>query len=1320
MQLQTGGKMGLGLAGIHFQGNLLAADITAEFLAGSIKGQAAEDFGLAKSDKLEDEIAIAWGDVKAYWVAFHRQLERLDTEDTATSITREMWAVPLLHSLGYTPVYTAKAEIVENQTYAISHRAELGENKPPIHIIGSRLDLDKRPPSGTPRLSAHGLVQEYLNKTEHLWAIATNGLRWRLLRDSSLMTRLTYIEFDLEQILGGENFAEFGLFYRLFHRSRLPQTADDADKCLLEYYHQESLQQGGRVRDRLRDGVEKALVQLGNGFIQHLESANLRQKLITSTGLNEISYYRLLLRLIYRLLFLMVAESRNLLLIGEDLEKAKIYLEYYSIERLRELAERPRYRREGFQDIWQGLRVTFKLFDENWRGGVLGLSPLNGDLFGSQTLMDLDGCGIDNYDLLIAIRYLSLYEDKGQLRRVNYAALDVEELGSVYESLLDFHPQIRHNQGIYEFHLVFGSDRKTTGSYYTPPQLVQQLIKTALDPIIEEKVGSALDSQFSDQATKIKHYEQTLLSLKIVDPACGSGHFLLAAARRIAKELAKIRTGEAQPAPEPLRQALRDVIQNCIYGVDLNPLAVDLCKVALWIEGFCSGKPLNFLNHRIKCGNSLVGVLDLSCLDEGIPDEAFKAVTGDDKKLSTDLKKRNKKERSTDLQGQLSLFGNLESTRTEYIKTWRKLGEISETTPNEVRQKEEKYNQTRQNQGWWRDYSASNLWTAAFFIPLIEQNLPLLPTTATLSEVLRGNLENKRLIDAANNLAEEKHFFHWCLEFPEVFEVGGFDCVLGNPPWEVLQLKEQEFFTASDPEIARLSGDDRKLAIKELPKKNKHLFQKFEEAQHDEKCQNKFFRETERFNLTAKGKINTYALFAELNYQILSLDSYAGIILPSSIATDESTQFFIQDMLKNKSISSFYDFTNRGYVFRDTASTFSFSLLTLSKSKNNSISLAAQIWQVSHLKEKIRIYTLNSEQICSLNPNTLNLPIIKSSIDAEIILSIYDRVPIFYNQNKNTQRGWVFENKQGLFNMTSDSRLFLRKEELENLCYIRNGYNFIQELNVYLPLYESKFIDQFNHRKATFEGILQDKIYGIRPQTNKPNLSQMNNPNWCILPRYWVCQQDVKLTIPQIWKHSWLVGFRRTISAVADSRSVIFTILPLVGVSDSMPVIFPDHSSKEICTLVANFNSLVLDYIAKQKASGGNLSFYVLYQLPIIPPERYTEKDIKFISDRVLELVYTAWDMKPFAEDMGYNSEPFIWNPNRRALLRAELDAYYAKLYGLTRDELRYILDPADVYGPDFPSETFRVLKNNEIKQFGEYRTKRLVLEAWDRMFGNE
>ena len=437
------------LVGLQIEGNLIASDLMADVLSADIKGQVPEAFGLQKTDKLADEIALAWGDAKIYWAAFQRALGRLPEHDLATTVTREQWAVPLLRSLGYDPIYVAKAEVVDEQTYAISHRAEPGENKPPIHIVGSRVRLEQRPPSGTPRLSAHALVQDYLNRTEHLWAIATNGLRWRLLRDSSLMTRLTYVEFDLEQILNGENFAEFGLFYRLFHRSRLPQGMEDADECLLEFYHQESVQQGGRVRDRLRDGVEQALKVLGTGFLQHPDNEALRQRLRLGKGeptsdlpsppgrgaggeggeaLTETAYYRQLLLLIYRLLFLMVAESRNLLLSGDDVNKSRIYREYYSIERLRALAEKASWRREGFQDQWQGLRVTFRLFDENWRGQVLGLSPLNGVLFGSHSLLDIDACAIDNHDLTLAIRHLSLYEQRGQLRRVNYGALDVEAI----------------------------------------------------------------------------------------------------------------------------------------------------------------------------------------------------------------------------------------------------------------------------------------------------------------------------------------------------------------------------------------------------------------------------------------------------------------------------------------------------------------------------------------------------------------------------------------------------------------------------------------------------------------------------------------------------------------------------------------------------------------------------------------------------------------------------------------------------------------------------------------------------------------------------
>ncbi|WP_016948779.1 N-6 DNA methylase [Anabaena sp. PCC 7108] len=1345
------------MIGVQFEGNLLAADITTELLTGNIKGQTPADFGLPKSDKLEDEIAIAWGDAKAYWASFQRQLNRLDAEDTATSITREM-AVLLLKSLGYTPVYTAKAEVVEGQTYAISHRAvsqpdssitnyELPiTNYPPIHIIGCRLDIDKRPPSGTPRLSAHGLVQEYLNKTEHLWAIATNGFRWRLLRDSSLMTRLTYIEFDLEQILNGENFAEFGLFYRLFHRSRLPETADDADKCLLEYYHQESLQQGGRVRERLRDGVENALIQLGNGFIQHHSSD---PRLLSDPGLlgevRDLRYYRQLLRLIYRLLFLMVAESRNLLLIGEDTEKARIYLEYYSIERLRELAERPRYRREGFQDIWQGLRVTFKLFDENWRGRILGLSPLNGDLFGSQTLTDLDDCGIDNYDLLTAIRCLSLYEDKGQIRRVNYAALDVEELGSVYESLLDFHPQIKQNQGIYEFKLVFGSDRKTTGSYYTPPQLVQQLIKTALEPVIEEKLKNLTPQPPSLQGNReyeiqgngenflppsptrrgaggevISAQEQALLSLKVIDPACGSGHFLLAAARRIGKELAKVRTGESQPAPEPLRQAVRDVIQNCIYGVDLNPLAVDLCKVALWIEGFATGKPLNFLDHRIKCGNSLVGVLDLDCLDAGIPDDAFKAVTGDDKKLATDFKKRNKKERET--QGQLSIFETAADDSYIFAKLWQELADFSENTPQEVKEKERKYQDNLLDNHWWLKYVACNLWTSAFFRPLTEHNLQLLPTTETLNRLKREtvqkvlnsdsnyvsealpkgalrvtNYELQGLIEAANDLAKEKYFFHWPLEFPEVFEDRGFSCVLGNPPWERIKLQEKEFFASRNLDIANAQNKAaREKLIKELPKQNPALAQAFEDAKHDAEAQSKFIREGGRFPLTAVGDINTYTVFAETTRNLINNNGRVGVIVPTGIATDDTCKKFFGDLIQKQNLASLYDFENRGHLFTALHTKTRFCILHISKQVNNIIYFSFMSKQVKELTDTEKIIVLSSKDINLINPNTGTCPIFRSNADAELTKKIYQRVPVLENE-KTGINPWGIS-FMAMFHMANDSGLFKNQ----------SGKDLV-------PLYEAKMFYVYNHRHSFYTEEMRKSQQTDFREIELSTIDNLQDPTFVVQPRYWVNHFEVENKLDN-WQKKWLLCFRR-ISNTTNERTAIFSLAPKIAFGDSVFIMLPTiNNSHLISCLYGCLNSLVFDFVTRQKMGGNNLSFFIVKQLPVIPPEKYNEKDIEYITPRVLELVYTSWDMQPFAQDMGYNGEPFIWNPNKRALIRAELDAYYAKLYQLTRDELRYILDPAEVYGADFPSETFRVLKNNEIKQFGEYRTQRLVLEAWDRM----
>jgi hypothetical protein len=265
-----------------------------------------------------------------------------------------------------------------------------------------------------------------------------------------------------------------------------------------------------------------------------------------------------------------------------------------------------------------------------------------------------------------------------------------------------------------------------------------------------------------------------------------------------------------------------------------------------------------------------------------------------------------------------------------------------------------------------------------------------------------------------------------------------------------------------------------------------------------------------------------------------------------------------------------------------------------------------------------------------------------------------------------------------------------------------------------VSLYEAKMFWHFDHRHSTYEGATQKQLnVGILPRST---VEQKQNPDYSVMPRYWVSRTEVENRLEGKWDKKWLLAFR-DITNTTNERTAIFSLLPPVGVGHKAPLFFvaDNYLTKFPCCL-ANLNSLVFDFVTKQKLGGTSFSYFIVKQLPVIPPETYTPEDVKYISSRVLELVYTSYDLKPFAQDMGYEGEPFIWNETRRAVLRAELDAYYAKLYGLTRDELRYILDPADVYGEDFPSETFRVLKNNEVKKYGEYRTQRLVLAAFDRL----
>lgn len=739
------------------------------------EGQRVEDFGLDKKSNLTDEMGSAWSEAKIYWEGFTKAKEKL-SDDKLTTFTRERWIIPLLQILGYKPTFNPKAIEAAGKQYVLSHSFDENPDSPKIHIVKFTQALDKKQESL--RFSPHAAMQNFLNDHEHLWGIVTNGLQLRLLRDSTLIGHSSYLEINLEQIMSTDGFAEFMILYRIFHRSRFSITSIESDNCWLEKYFQKSLEQGGRVREALSFGVEKAIKILGTSLLFD-ENNKYLQDLIEKKELDASRYYRSILNLIYKMLFLMVAESRNLLFVGDDKNKKSIFDDFYSFERLRELSEVLIFDSKDQYDLWESFKALLKLLDEKSLGSTLGLGPVDGGLFSTATFELLKDSSLKNEDLIAAIRELSLYEENRLKKRVNYSALDVEELGSVYEGLLEFHPVFEKHGNNYAFTLVIGSERKSTASYYTGADLVEEIIASTLDPLIEEK-------------RKSPEPEKAILALKVIDPACGSGHFLLAATRRIARALSEIRAGEDQPTPEEFRHAKREVVANCIHGVDLNPLAVDLCRVALWIESYESGRPLSFLDHKIKCGNSLIGILSLSQLEDGIPSEAYTAIASDNKKIAKALQRQNENE-LIGFQNFLAAMSVIPIINLEF-KT------IEETVPDDVHRREQEYFELRSNDDFKRIKNACDLWTGAFLSELSEENRENVPTTNDIKAVLEGKIYLQQSF--INNVLKNIKPLHWPIEFPDVVNDGGFDVVIGNPPYD--KISNQKYFKVTYHDSANL------------------------------------------------------------------------------------------------------------------------------------------------------------------------------------------------------------------------------------------------------------------------------------------------------------------------------------------------------------------------------------------------------------------------------------------------------------------------------------------------------------------------------------
>jgi hypothetical protein len=1302
---------------VRSEGAILPSDLLQRIVSGdkALEGLEAKSFHLLEGERINEAINRSWSRLRGTWANLQHALAQLSTTDAATRLTREKFLLPLFQELGYGRLPFAQAIEIGEKCYAISH----GWHHTPIHLVGYRVDLDQRTASltGTTKSSPHSLVQELLNRSsQHLWGFVSNGSRLRILRDSASLTRQAYVEFDLEAMMAGEVYADFVLLWLLCHQSRVE--SDSPHECWLERWSQVADSQGTRALEQLRKGVEVAISTLGQGFLSHPGNQELRRLLQTGV-LSAQEYNHQLRRLVYRLLFLFVVEDRDVLLDPAASAEAKErYQRYYSLNRLRSLADHHRGTRH--HDLYKGLQVVMKYLGSEGCP-ALGITALGSFLWSAEALPALESGQLANSALLEAIRALAFICDRNGRRPVDYKNLQSRELGSIYESLLELHPQLNIDAGTFQLKTAEGNSRKTTGCYYTPESLVQTLLQTTLDPVLE-------------QAVRQPDPETAILNLKICDTACGSGHFLAAAAQRMAKRLATIRTGEEEPGPDAMRTAVRQVISRCIYGVDVNRMAVELCKVALWMEAMEPGKPLPFLEHHIQWGNSLMGATP-SLMARGIPDDAFKPIRGDDKALCQALKRQNKHQRE---QGQLTLvdpstrpWGWLEdmAVYAPDQQPWQQLEELAaqmaalESIPDEtiaqVQLKQQKYqdlvNSTEYRFSRFRadSWCAAFVWrkTAGFDYAITEEVFRKLKQNPyNAADWLWGEVET---------LQAQYHFFHWHVAFAHIFRVpkqaeaveneqagwsGGFDVELGNTPWERIKVQEREWFAAHRPDIANaVNTTERKQKIQALKAEDPYLYVQFVERCRQSDGESHFVHHSGKYPLCGRGDLNTFAVFAEVNRLLLKPTGQLGCIVPSSMATADTTKYFFQDLMASKALASYYDFENRQKTFFPAVdSRMRFALMTLS-GKQQPVEQADFVFfahRVEDLAQSDRHIRLTLNDINLLNPGTKTCPTFRSQREFAITKQIYQTIPVLGQSGSQRDR-WQLRISQGLFSQTADSHLLQPATAIEP-----NQTDLIR-------CYEARMIGSFNHREGS-AGITDKNTF--RTGVSIPISDQERiDPHFLAQSRYWASPSDTAQRILQGYPYQWLIGFKDVTSAT-NTRTMIACVLPKTAVLCSIRLVFledyRDTAPGILLSLLAHWNSFCFDFFCRQSTPGNHLSDYIIRQLPTLPPSTYQKLcpwDAaltleEWILLRVLELTYTAWDLQGFAQDCGYEEAPFPWNPDRRSWLQAELDAAFFHLYAIQRDDV------------DFMLEGFPIVKRKDKQKFGSFQAKHRILKIYDQL----
>ena len=1184
------------------------------------------------------------------------------------------------------------------------------------------LSLDGRERSGTP----HGQILRYLATAEIAsegrvrWGILTNGRVWRLYDYRARPRASGYFEADLGDLLTADREDDLRVFHLLFRRTSFT-LQDGATATFLEA----ALAEGRRYEEQVAQDL--------SGVVFERVFPSLVDALAEASGQSLAESRDAALIFLYRLLFVLYAEDRGLLPVHDAR-----YDDYGLRKPVRDHIADRMAANDTYSAIatnyYDHLTTLFKLIDKGDES--IGLPPYNGGLFAAETSPLLETVRLADAQIAPIVHDLS----HANGRFVNYRDMSVQQLGSIYERLLEREPV--RDDGNLSIRLNPYA-RKDSGSFYTSQELVDLIVERTLKPLADERLNA-----FADKATALKsdrrpkqerraELEQfdpavAVLDLKVLDPAMGSGHFLVTAvdflsdyiaeliehvpavpewldgeyASPLVGRVAAIRAGIRQRADESnwvldeaqlTDQAIirRMVLKRCIYGVDKNRLTVELAKVSLWLHSFTVGAPLSFLDHHLRCGDSLVGLRVRDATDElhrlgGM--FAGSAIAGAE--AATEGMQRIEEMSDADVaevEASAALFNGVEETTADlrglldFLCGWR-----------------------------WLIAGMKNSERDEFEGPLIAT---LGQHPANAYELLACGPEDDdarfaELWRAARTLANEEGFLHWEVAFPGVWHQwqdshpqGGFDAIIGNPPWDRIKLQEVEWFASRAPELALApTAAARREGIQRLRDQGSPLAAEFDAAKERADKLGHLVRASGDYPLLGGGDINLYSLFVERAMSLIKPDGFVGLLTPSGIYADKTAARFFKSVSTKGRVGGLFDFENKKIFFKDVHASFKFCALILGGEERrfDQTECAFFLRDTKTVHDEDRCFPLTPDDFARVNPNTSTAPVFRRRRDAEITQYIYEWHPVLVNRARKRVRAVWPMKYTTMFHMANDSHLFRTAEQLnEEGFYPVEGNRWKKGQELYLPLYQGRMIWHFDHRANSVR---------VNPEsTHNPYLSeevtqaQHADPSFLPQTQYWVPAHNVEAALPQ--SRGYALGFR-DITNPTNERTVIASIVPQVGCGHTLPVLIPaecDFDGESTACLLANLNSFVFDYIARQKVQATHLTWYIVEQLPVIAPDAYDQKfgnktARDLIRDHVLRLTYTAHDMAPFARDLGYEGDPFSWDEEERRHLRARLDALYFHLYCLSRDDAQYILD------------TFPIVRRNDEAAFGTYRTRDMTL----------